>query len=85
MEPEENSKQVLPQVVIVPLVAFDMQLSRLGYGGGFYDRTIAGWAKKPILIGVGYEFQKVEKVPCDQHDIKLDYIVSETQIYSKNE
>jgi 5-formyltetrahydrofolate cyclo-ligase len=76
--PEEGA-WVTPQVVIVPLLAFDARGFRLGYGGGFYDRTLQGLrAKGPVLaIGFAFEAQKVDAVPIDAFDQKLDLVVTE--------
>lgn len=70
---------VTPQVVIVPLLAFDARGFRLGYGGGFYDRTLQGLrAKGPVLaIGFAFEAQEVDAVPIDAFDQKLDLVVTE--------
>jgi 5-formyltetrahydrofolate cyclo-ligase len=76
-EPTFN-KKVYPSVLLVPLVAFDKDLNRIGYGGGFYDRYIDKIKKnkKIITIGLAYSFQKVKKVPVNKYDFKLDYIVT---------
>ncbi len=81
-EPQEQTI-VYPDILIVPLVAFDDHLNRLGYGGGYYDRYIAKVKKKKevITIGLGYSFQKVEKLPYNENDIKLNYIITEKKIY----
>jgi len=77
-EPISN-KVIYPDILLVPLVAFDKNFNRIGYGGGFYDRYIKkiGKIKKVITIGLAYSFQKVEKISADKHDIKLDYVVTE--------
>ena len=77
-EPISN-KIVHPNIFLVPLVAFDKNLNRIGYGGGFYDRYIEKITrnKKVITIGLAFSFQKVKKVPINKHDFKLDYIVTE--------
>ena len=74
-----SSKIVYPDVLLVPLVAFDKKLNRLGYGGGFYDRYLKRIKniKKTIIIGLAYSFQKVKKIPINKNDIKLDFIVTE--------
>ena len=76
--PEPLSKRkVNPEILLVPLVAFDNKLNRLGYGGGYYDRYISKIKKKIIKIGFGFSFQKIDKLPINQYDKKLDYIITE--------
>jgi 5-formyltetrahydrofolate cyclo-ligase len=73
---------VEPEVVIVPLVAFDARGFRLGYGGGFYDRTLEGLrAKRPtIAVGFAFDAQEMPQVPIEDTDQKLDFIVTETGV-----
>ena len=68
-----------PDILLVPLVAYDRYLNRIGYGGGFYDRYIKRLKKrkKIITIGLAYSFQKVKKIPINNYDIKLDFIITE--------
>lgn len=78
--PEPTSdKLIFPNILLIPLVAFDKQLNRIGYGGGFYDRYIEKIKKKKniITIGLAYSFQKVPEIPVNEYDMKLDYIVTE--------
>ena len=78
--PESTSNKInYPNILLVPLVAFDKHLNRVGYGGGFYDRYISKLKKKKkiITIGLAYSFQKVKKIPINKYDIKLDFIVTE--------
>jgi 5,10-methenyltetrahydrofolate synthetase len=70
---------VTPDVVIAPLVGFDGGKFRLGYGGGFFDRTLAGFAAKPLVIGIGYSTQRIDTIHPQPHDIRMDRIVTETQ------
>lgn len=63
--------------VLVPGVAFDRHGGRMGYGGGYYDRFLAGLGKKPYLLGVGFSMQVVDHVPLEPHDIPLDALVTE--------
>ena len=77
--PEPVSKKIkYPDVLLVPLVAFDKNFNRIGYGGGFYDRYIKKIRKrkKVLTIGFAYPFQKVEKIPTNNYDIKLDFIIT---------
>ena len=77
--PEPISKIVkYPDVLLVPLVAFDQNFNRIGYGGGFYDRYInkIRKRKKVLTIGFAYSFQKVKKIPTNNYDIKLDFIIT---------
>ena len=76
-EPEIINK-VYPDVILVPLVAFDKNLNRLGYGGGYYDRLISKLSKKKkiIKIGLALSVQKIDKVPINIYDQKLNYILT---------
>jgi 5-formyltetrahydrofolate cyclo-ligase len=75
-EPAADWPVAHPRTLLVPLLAFDKTGHRLGYGGGFYDRTIA--ALKPAqAIGIAYAGQEVETVPHDEHDIPLDAVLTE--------
>lgn len=68
---------VIPDVSIAPVVGFDPQCYRLGYGGGFFDRTLASLPRKPRVFGVGYALQAVETIHPLPHDIPMDAIVTE--------
>ena len=74
----ETKNMVYPDVLLIPLVAFDKNLNRLGYGGGYYDRLINKLSKKKkiIKIGLALSVQKIDKVPINKYDQKLDYIVT---------
>jgi len=71
-----------PDILLVPLVGFDNDLNRLGYGGGFYDRYIEKIEKikKVIKIGLAFSYQKLKHVPTNQYDKKLDFIITEKEI-----
>ena len=78
--PEPTSTKIkYPNILLVPLVAFDSNLNRVGYGGGFYDRYIKRIKKnqKIITIGLAYSFQKIKKIPVNKYDNKLDFIITE--------
>jgi len=77
--PEPTSNKILyPNILLVPLVAFDKYFNRVGYGGGFYDRYIKKIKrnKKIFTIGLAYSFQEVKKIPINKYDKKLDYILT---------
>ena len=77
-----SSKIVYPDILLVPLVAYDNNLNRLGYGGGYYDRYIEKLEKfkKVIKIGLAFSFQKISSIPINQHDKRLDFIITEKEI-----
>ena len=77
--PEPEAKNIIyPDILLIPLVAFDKNLNRLGYGGGYYDRLITKLSKKKkiIKIGLAFSFQEIDKVPINIYDQKLDYVVT---------
>ena len=81
--PEPVSSKILyPDILLVPLVAYDKNLNRLGYGGGFYDRYIEKIEKikKVIKIGLAFSYQKIKNLPINQYDKKLDIIITEKKI-----
>ncbi len=78
--PEPISNKIrYPDFLLVPLVAYDDDNNRIGYGGGFYDKYLKKIkkVKKIITIGLAFSFQKVKKIPSEIHDIKLDFIITE--------
>ncbi|MFN0193583.1 MAG: 5-formyltetrahydrofolate cyclo-ligase [Aestuariivirga sp.] len=79
--PPPTSSEVAPDVLLVPLLAFDREGYRLGYGGGFYDRTLAKLRaiKSITAIGIAYAAQEVPSVPHDAHDQRLDWIMTERE------
>ncbi len=78
-----KGKKITPSTIIVPMLAFDSNLNRLGYGGGFYDRFIQKIEKQDICVKIGLALscQKINKVPVDKHDKKMDFIITEKRIY----
>ncbi len=79
-----KSKAKVPDIILVPVLAYDKNKYRLGYGKGFYDRYLNKYLKrfKNILtIGVAFSFQKYHKLPINQNDVKLDFIITEKGIY----
>lgn len=71
-----------PDVILLPLVAFDAAGYRLGYGGGYFDRTLAAMTSRPLTIGVGFDLGRVADLHPQPHDIPLDLIVTESGIRS---
>ena len=73
--PADGAK-VIPSVVIAPLVGFDPECYRLGYGGGFFDRTLAALRRKPVLIGVGHPICAIPTIFPQPFDVPMDWIVT---------
>ena len=82
-EPEVTALEVNPDIVLVPLAAFDRAGHRIGYGGGYYDRTLARLRKaKPVVaIGVAFTVQEIPRIPADPHDARLDFVLTETNMF----
>ena len=80
-EPGPDKAVMTPRVLLVPLLAFDRAGYRLGYGGGFYDRTLAGLraAGTALAVGLAFAGQEVESVPRDVNDRRLDWVVTEAE------
>jgi len=79
-QPPASLPEITPEVLIVPLVAFDGRLNRLGYGGGYYDRTLAAMMRRPTTVGVGFELSRLETVYPQPHDVPLDVVVTEAGV-----
>jgi len=76
--PVPMTREVLiPEALIVPLVGFDSERYRLGYGGGYYDRTLAALARRPFCVGLGYADAQLPSIFPQAHDIPMDIIVTE--------
>ncbi len=80
MEPSSRLPEVLPDILFVPLAAFDRRGHRIGFGAGFYDRTLADLRamKQVIAVGVAYSGQEVPAIPEEPHDQRLDFVLTET-------
>ena len=75
-------KKVIPDVLLVPMVAYDDKLNRLGYGGGYYDRFLKKHEKKNIIkIGLAISCQEVKRLPTNSYDKKMDFILTEKKLY----
>jgi 5-formyltetrahydrofolate cyclo-ligase len=76
----ERRRIVVPQAVLAPLVGFDRVCYRLGYGGGYFDRTLAALTPRPLAIGVGFELSRLETIFPQSFDIPMDLIVTEASV-----
>ena len=84
LEPAILSNHIVPDIMLVPLLAYDNQNNRLGYGGGFYDRYLNKYLKTHnniLTIGIAFSFQKHHKLPVSNNDVKLNYILTEKGIF----
>ena len=74
--------EVVPDIALAPVVGFDPQCYRLGYGGGFFDRTLAALSPRPRVFGVGYELQALATIHPLDHDIPMQAIVTEARVHA---
>jgi len=83
LEPSPAAAEIVPDIVLVPLAAFDRTGHRIGYGAGHYDRTLAQLHKSKgfAAIGLAFAAQEVEAVPALQHDVPLDYVLTESNLF----
>ena len=83
LEPVNKKVFLIPDIIFVPLLAFDKNKNRIGYGNGFYDRFLARLIKKNkiITIGIAFSFQKYKEFKVEKFDVKLDYILTEKKLY----
>ena len=83
LEPSPAAAEIVPDIVLVPLAAFDRTGHRIGYGAGHYDRTLAQLHKSKgfAAIGLAFAAQEVEAVPALQHDVPLEYVLTETELF----
>ena len=86
LEPTHEKEIILPQIMIVPMLMFDREFNRLGYGGGYYDKSIIklkNYFQKEnfffTTVGLAYSAQEFNKLPREKHDMNLDYIVTEKE------
>ncbi len=81
--PDENAEEVVPSIVVTPLLAFTRKGGRLGYGGGYYDRTLADLRKTSAVLAIGYGYgaQEVDALPLSPLDQPLDWIVTERKAF----
>jgi len=79
-----NSREIVPDAVLLPMNGWDPQGYRLGYGAGFFDRTLASLEKKPVVIGVAYEQARLDTIHPQPWDIPVDYLVTERGVYRRD-
>ena len=81
-EPTPDAPEVAPDILLVPLLAFDRTGNRIGYGAGYYDMTIAALrAEKPVIaVGIAYALQEIEEVPVTPRDARLDLVLTEQEV-----
>jgi len=80
----KNSQQLTPDAVLLPMNGWDPQGYRLGYGGGYFDRTLASLAKKPLTVGISYEFAKLDTIHPQPWDVPMEYVVTERGVYRRD-
>ena len=86
-QPLSTHEPVIPDIILAPMLAFDQTGCRLGYGGGFYDRTVADLIRrrhKVYLVGLGYDGQKLNKVPIGPYDMPLDAVLTPSGLHKPN-
>jgi len=79
-----DSQQITPNAVLLPMNGWDRQGYRLGYGAGFFDRTLASLPKRPLVIGVSYELAKMDSIDPQSWDLPMDYVVTERGVYRRD-
>ena len=82
--PAEGARERLPDVVLLPANGFDAQGFRLGYGAGYFDRTLASLENRPVVVGVAFELGRLATIHPQPHDIPLDYIVTEAGAFRRD-
>ena len=82
LQPRPGALAVEPDIVLVPLAAFDRLCWRIGYGGGYYDRTLASLrkARRAVAVGVAFSVQEVDAVPAESHDERLDLVITDKEV-----
>ena len=80
-----GTELLVPDVAFVPVNGFDAQGYRLGYGGGYFDRTLAALSPRPVAIGVGFELARLPTIDPQAHDIAMDFVVTENGVQAAGE
>jgi len=79
--PVPETEVIVPQAVLMPPIGFDARCYRLGYGGGYFDRTLAALSPQPLKIGVAFESSRIETIRPQPHDVPMDLVVTERGIH----
>jgi 5-formyltetrahydrofolate cyclo-ligase len=81
-EPKPEASEVAPDILLTPLLAFDRAGNRIGYGAGYYDRTIAKFraARPALAVGIAYAVQEIPSVPVSERDARLDLVLTEREV-----
>jgi 5-formyltetrahydrofolate cyclo-ligase len=81
-EPESSAPEMVPKIVFAPLLGFDGQGGRLGFGGGYYDATLEHLRRTCVVLAGGLAFacQKIDTIPLEPHDQKLDFVITEAEL-----
>ena len=79
-----GSREVVPEAVLLPMNGWDPQGYRLGYGAGFFDRTLASLARPPVVIGISYELARLDTIHPQSWDVPVDYVVTERGVYRRD-
>ena len=74
----DTEQRIDPQLLLIPCVGIDHLRYRLGYGGGYYDRTLAAMSPRPITVGVGFDCARIETIDPKPHDLRLDVAMTES-------
>jgi 5,10-methenyltetrahydrofolate synthetase len=77
----DNTDPVMVRAMVIPMIGFDKQGFRLGYGSGYFDRTLVAITPRPLAIGVAFEILRVDTLHPQSHDVRMDFIVTEAGIY----
>lgn len=80
-EPAATAPPLRPGCLLLPMVGFDAEGFRLGYGAGYFDRTLADWQPRPLLIGVAFELARLDSVLPQPHDVPMDWIATEAGVF----
>ena len=79
-----GSPEIVPEAVLLPMNGWDMGGYRLGYGAGFFDRTLASFTKRPVTIGISYELARLDTIHPQSWDLPMDYVVTERGVYRRD-